>query len=161
MLQPGGLRMRKQVSRGANVHALAPRQASQDRYSSGVLAQQPGKRKFTGPLSQPVLRAKSGVKVSNGRAAANFQQNVQKYSSGKENSIQGDVVNYLKDELLATWEAYLIPDYHRTVFLDCIYGLKPQQYSPIIVKEIEDLQNEKSPIQNTIRAIIARESCIS
>ena len=67
----------------------------------------------------------------------------------------------MKDELLATWEAYLIPDYHRTVFLDCIYGLKPQQYSPIIVKEIEDLQNERAPIQNTIRAIIARESCIS
>jgi len=40
--------------------------------------------------------------------------------------ISGDVINYLKDELLATWEAYLIPDYHRTVFLDCIYGLKPQ-----------------------------------
>jgi hypothetical protein len=48
-------------------------------------------------------------------------------------------VNYLKDELLATWEAFLIPDYHRTVFLDCIYGLKPQQYAPIMVKEIEDL----------------------
>ena len=30
-----------------------------------------------------------------------------------------------------------------------------------MVKEIEDLQNERSPIQNTIRAIIARESCIS
>ena len=30
-----------------------------------------------------------------------------------------------------------------------------------MVKEIEDLQNEKSAIQNTIRAIIARESCIS
>jgi hypothetical protein len=30
-----------------------------------------------------------------------------------------------------------------------------------MVKEIEDLQNEKSPIQNTIRAIIARESCVS
>ena len=71
------------------------------------------------------------------------------------------MVNYLKDELLATWEAYLIPDYHRTVFLDCIYGLKPQQYAPIIVKEIEELQNEKAPIQTTIRAIIARESCIS
>ena len=70
-------------------------------------------------------------------------------------------MNYLKDELLAAWEAYLIPDYHRTVFLDCIYGLKPHQYSPIIVKEIEDLQQEKAPIQNTIRAIIARESCIS
>ena len=55
----------------------------------------------------------------------------------------------------------MIPDYHRTVFLDCIYGLKPHQYSPIIVKEIEDLQQEKAPIQNTIRAIIARESCIS
>jgi len=29
------------------------------------------------------------------------------------------------------------------------------------VKEIEYLQSEKAPIQNTIRAIIARESCIS
>lgn len=70
-------------------------------------------------------------------------------------------MNYLKDELLATWETYLIPDYHRTVFLDCIFGLKPNQYSPIIVKEIEELQNEKAPIQNAIKAIIARESCIS
>ena len=105
-------------------------------------------------------RAKSTNKMSQ-KLAANFQANVQKYSTGKENAIPGDVVNYLKDELLATWEAYLIPDYHRTVFLDCIFGLKPSQYSPIIVKEIEELQNERSPIQNTIRAIIARESCIS
>ena len=29
------------------------------------------------------------------------------------------------------------------------------------MKEIEDLQNEQSPIQSTIRAIIARESCLS
>ena len=82
-------------------------------------------------------------------------------TSTHESNINGDVINYLKDELLATWEAYIIPDYHRTVFLDCIYGLKPQQYAPIMVKEIEDLQNEQSPIQNTIRAIIARESCVS
>ena len=40
----------------------------------------------------------------------------------------------------------MIPDYHRTVFLDCIYGLAPHQYCPIIVKEIEDLQCEQSPI---------------
>lgn len=79
----------------------------------------------------------------------------------KENTINSDVVNFLKEELLATWTAYSIPDFHRYAFLDCIYGLKPQQYSPIIVKEIEDLQNEKSPIQNAIRAIIARESCIT
>ena len=71
------------------------------------------------------------------------------------------MVNCLKEELLQTWESYLIPDYHRTVFLDCIYGLAPQQYCPIIVKEIEDLQCEQSPIQSTIRAIIARESCLS
>ena len=56
------------------------------------------------------------------------------------------MVNCLKEELLQTWESYLIPDYHRTVFLDCIYGLAPQQYCPIIVKEIEDLQCEQSPI---------------
>jgi len=40
--------------------------------------------------------------------------------------ISTNVVNCLKEELLQTWEAYLIPDYHRTVFLDCIYGLLPQ-----------------------------------
>ena len=54
--------------------------------------------------------------------------------------ISTNMVNCLKEELLETWESYLIPDYHRTVFLDCIYGLTPQQYSPLIVKEIEDLQ---------------------
>lgn len=75
--------------------------------------------------------------------------------------ISDEVVNYLKEELLSTWEAYLIPDYHRGVFLDCVYGLTPSQYSPIFAKEIEDLQQERAPIQNTIRAIIARESCIS
>ena len=40
--------------------------------------------------------------------------------------ISTDMVNCLKEELLETWEAYLIPDYHRTVFLDCIYELTPQ-----------------------------------
>jgi len=71
------------------------------------------------------------------------------------------VVNHLKEELLQTWDNYLIPDYHRTVFLDCIFGLTPQQYSHIIVKEIEDLQNEQAPIQSAIRAIIGRESCLT
>jgi len=75
--------------------------------------------------------------------------------------ISTEVVNCLKEELLQTWEAFLIPDYHRTVFLDCIYGLTPHQYSPVLAKEIEDLQQERAPIQSTIRAIIARESCLS
>ena len=48
-------------------------------------------------------------------------------------------INYLKEELLSTWDAFLIPDYHRTVFLNCIHGLSANQYSPIIAKEIEDL----------------------
>jgi hypothetical protein len=71
-----------------------------------------------------MVRAKSTGKT-NGKLQQKLNQNLQKYSVTKENTIHGDVVNYLKDELLATWEAYLIPDYHRTVFLDCIYGLKP------------------------------------
>ena len=58
---------------------------------------------------------------------------------GQGNLLSTNVVNHLKEELLGTWETFLIPDYHRTVFLDCIYGLTPQQYSHIIVKEIEDL----------------------
>lgn len=60
--------------------------------------------------------------------------------------ISSSVINHLKEELLSTWETYLIPDYHRTVFLDCIYGLAPNQYGHIFVKEIEDLQNEVAPI---------------
>lgn len=72
-----------------------------------------------------------------------------------------NVVNCLKEELLETWDMYLIPDYHRTVFLDGLFGLTPQQFSPLIVKEIEDLQGEKAPIQSSIRAIIARESSLS
>jgi hypothetical protein len=75
-----------------------------------------------------------GMGVNSGKYLQNAAPN-----QAKESNISGDVVNYLKDELLATWEAYLIPDYHRTVFLDCIFGLKPQQYAPIMVKEIEDL----------------------
>ncbi len=70
------------------------------------------------------------------------------------------MINYLKEELLQTWDGFLIPDYHRAVFLDCIYGLPPSQYLPILAKEIEDLKNECAPIQQTVRAIIARESCI-
>jgi len=79
----------------------------------------------------------------------------------RHHAISTDIVNYLKEELLQTWDSFLIPDYHRTVFLDCIYGLSPTQYSPIIAKEIEDLQQEKAPIQNAIRSIIARESCVN
>ena len=60
--------------------------------------------------------------------------------------VTGDMINYLKEELLSTWDAYLIPDYHRAVFLDCIYGLSPVQYLPIMAKEIEDLRHEQAPI---------------
>jgi hypothetical protein len=35
-------------------------------------------------------------------------------------------INLLKEELLETWDTFLIPDYHRTVFLDGIFGLSPQ-----------------------------------
>lgn len=60
--------------------------------------------------------------------------------------VTGDMINYLKEELLQTWDGFLIPDYHRAVFLDCIYGLPPSQYLPILAKEIEDLKNECAPI---------------
>lgn len=56
------------------------------------------------------------------------------------------MVNYLKEELLSTWDSYLIPDYHRAVFLDCIYGLQPTQFLPILAKEIDDLKRVQAPI---------------
>jgi len=46
-------------------------------------------------------------------------------TSNSTGMITTNVINHLKEELLTTWETYLIPDYHRTVFLDCIYGLTP------------------------------------
>ena len=122
-MMPGGLRVRKQASRGSG-----NRQASQDRYTQGVLASNapPGvRRNKIPPVGQNPLRAKS---QNRGVGGTNYNTGPTR-PAGKENAaanIQGDVVNYLKDELLATWEAYLIPDYHRTVFLDCIFGLKPQ-----------------------------------
>ena len=128
-MAPGGLRVRKQQSRGS-----VNRQTSADKYSQPVLAtNQPlnmGMRRNKvppGPAGSNPLRAKSQNRTTIG--ANKYQSNPQQRPGGKENSaanIQGDVVNFLKDELLATWEAYLIPDYHRTVFLDCIFGLKPQ-----------------------------------
>jgi hypothetical protein len=86
------------------------------------------------------------AKNSAGVGTAKYLHNPSNLQSNLGTQVSGEVVNYLKDELLATWEAFLIPDYHRTVFLDCIFGLKPQQYAPIMVKEIEDLQNEQAPI---------------
>ena len=74
--------------------------------------------------------------------------------------VTGDMINFLKEELLQTWDSFLIPDYHRAVFLDCIYGLHPSQYLPLLAKEIEDLKQEQAPIQSAVRSIIARESCI-
>ena len=70
------------------------------------------------------------------------------YQGAPQNQVQisTELINQLKEELLQTWETYLIPDYHRTVFLDCIYGLAPDQYAPLLVKEIEDLQAEQSAI---------------
>jgi hypothetical protein len=44
---------------------------------------------------------------------------------GLAQHVTGDMINYLKEELLQTWDGFLIPDYHRAVFLDCIYGLQP------------------------------------
>jgi hypothetical protein len=84
---------------------------------------------------------------STGRVSSNFYA-LNASSSQKEQpgQISRDVVNCLKEELLNTWETYLIPDYHRTVFLDCIFGLTPIQYCPMMVKEIEDLQEETAPI---------------
>jgi len=49
------------------------------------------------------------------------------YQGAPQSTVQisTELINQLKEELLQTWETYLIPDYHRTVFLDCIYGLAP------------------------------------
>jgi len=54
----------------------------------------------------------------------------------------------------------MVPDYHRQVFFESIYALPAQSYTPIIAKEIEEVSKEQAPVQNTFRAIVARESCL-
>ena len=100
-MQPGGLRARRQVSRGPQV-------------TRGTQSRSKG----------AAMRNKSNGRPGAMPGAGKYMQQAGAPSQSMPN-ISGDVINYLKDELLATWEAYLIPDYHRTVFLDCIYGLKP------------------------------------
>ena len=104
-----------------------------------------GSKQRTGQYGyQPPQQTKQTAQTVHTKQSGFYQ--FEPRSSNQPGGISTNVVNCLKEELLQTWEAYLIPDYHRTVFLDCIYGLLPQQYSPIIVKEIEDLQNEQAPI---------------
>jgi hypothetical protein len=87
-----------------------------------------------GPAAQVILQRRAVSKKARG---GNNEGPLQ---------VSPDMINYLKEELLSTWDAYLIPDYHRAVFLDCIYGLLPTQYLPILAKEIEDLKRDVAPI---------------
>lgn len=54
----------------------------------------------------------------------------------------------------------MVPDYHRQVFFEAIYNLPPQTYTPIVAKEIQEVAAQQAPVQNTFRAIVARESCL-
>jgi hypothetical protein len=53
--------------------------------------------------------------------------------------LTSSVVDQLKRELNSTWENMLIPEYHRSIFLECISGVSAQQSAHIIVKELTDL----------------------
>lgn len=70
----------------------------------------------------------------------------------------------LKDELKVVWQEYDVPDFHKIAFLECIQNnnkfVSGNQFAPVLVKEIDDIRNERSPIQNARRALTARESCI-
>lgn len=98
----------------------------------------PGIRKNDSSVSPPrQTQQRFGLAKRQGTKGHQTRTNLHKDSN--QPLITTNVINHLKEELLTTWETYLIPDYHRTVFLDCIYGLTPQQYGHIFVKEIEDL----------------------
>jgi len=74
--------------------------------------------------------------------------------------ISAEVVNQLKEELLRVWNLNMIPDYHRQIFFESIYNLPASSYTPVLGKEIEEVSREQAPVQNTFRAIVARESCL-
>jgi hypothetical protein len=60
--------------------------------------------------------------------------------------VTSEIINQLKDELLQVWTHFMIPEYHKQVFYESIYSLQPPQYSPIMAKEIEEIQKEQAPI---------------
>lgn len=60
--------------------------------------------------------------------------------------ITPEIVEYLKTELLKGWDENNIIPHHRSLFQSCIDGLAPDQFAPIMAKEIENLSKGKSPI---------------
>jgi len=64
------------------------------------------------------------------------------------------------EKLLEEWEKLNIPAFHRETFFRCENMQNIKQTTEIIKKEIEELENNCSPIQLALRAITARENCL-
>jgi hypothetical protein len=80
--------------------------------------------------------------------------------SKRPNQVTEETLQYLQSELTKYWDAYNVEVYHRNVFKDCVEGLSLELCSPIIAKEIQDMQNEKAPILKVMKAVLAREECL-
>lgn len=75
--------------------------------------------------------------------------------------LQGEALRNMRDELTKLWEKNSVPDHHREIFDICCKNASVQRMHEIFSKEIEELSNKKSPVLACIKAIKAREGCLS
>lgn len=75
--------------------------------------------------------------------------------------LQGESLRNMRDELIKIWDKNIIPDHHREIFDICCKEASVQRLHEIFFKEMEELQNKKSPILAAVKAIKAREGCLT
>ncbi|KRX04065.1 hypothetical protein PPERSA_12512 [Pseudocohnilembus persalinus] len=93
----------------------------------------------------------------------NQEQQQSKNSAGKKLSGKelDDKLRQIQVFLNDIWEAHHIPHNHRELYVKCNKNLQREILIDNIEKEIDLLKQRRAPIQNCIRAIKARESCLN
>ena len=75
--------------------------------------------------------------------------------------LQSEALRNIRDELTKIWDKNNIPEHHREIFDICCKNATLQRLHEIFSKEVEEMQNKKSAILACVKAIKAREGCLS
>ena len=74
--------------------------------------------------------------------------------------IQNQIVSKLTNSLVSAWDHKNIPNPQREAFLFAISHKPAKDKSSALVKEVEMLKNDNSPVQMALRAVYKREECL-
>jgi len=74
--------------------------------------------------------------------------------------VNPDTISSLHEEITYLWEIYRIEKVYQNAFMESLQYLQPKMYIQILAKEIENLYNEKSMVQQLFLSIQKREDAI-